>query len=127
MASGSPSTLQPQGFLPAATLQEKAILDVFERVYYTRAVHGIIAGIIAGVVIPFDHDQGTSIGIALLLAVVFYFISLAVGKRMAPNVPNDKRRKIATEGIIPFIFMTIVFMVLVYTGLHQSVLLPPHQ
>lgn len=102
-------------------------MDVFERVYYTRAVHGIIAGIIAGVIIPLDHDQGTSVGIALLLAIVFYFISLAVGKRMAPNVPHDKRRKIATEGIVPFIFMTIVFMVLVYTGLHQSVLLPPRQ
>lgn len=102
-------------------------MDVFERVYYTRAVHGIIAGIIAGVVIPIDHDQSTAVGIALLLAVVFYFISLAVGKRMAKGVPQDKRRKIATEGIVPFIFMTIVFMVLVYTGLHQSVLLPPRQ
>ena len=102
-------------------------MDVFERIYYTRAVHGIIAGIIAGVVIPIDHDQSTAVGIALLLAVVMYFISLAVGKRIANNVPREKRRKIATEGIIPFIFMTIVFMVLVYTGLHQSVLLPPRQ
>jgi len=98
-------------------------LDVFERVYYTRAILGIIAGIIAGVVIPLDHDQGTSIGIALLLAIVFYFISLAVGKGIAKNIPNDKRKKVATEGIIPFIFMTIVFMVLVYTGLHQSILI----
>jgi membrane protein insertase Oxa1/YidC/SpoIIIJ len=119
--------LQPQGFLPAATFKQKAILDVFERVYYTRAVHGIIAGIIAGLVIPLDHDQGTSVGIALLLAIVMYIISYAVGKKMAGGVPQDKRRKIATEGIVPFIFMTIVFMVLVYTGLHQSVLLPQHQ
>ena len=118
---------QPQGFLPATTLHQKAILDVFERVYYTRAVHGIIAGIIAGLIIPVEHDQLTSVGIALLLAIVMYIISFAVGKKMAKSVPQDKRRKIATEGIVPFIFMTIVFIVLVYTGLHQSVLLPQHQ
>jgi uncharacterized membrane protein len=102
-------------------------LDVFERVYYTRAVHGIIAGIIAGLVIPVEHDQGTAVGITLLLAIVMYITSFAVGRKMAKGMPQDKRRKIATEGIIPFIFMTIVFMVLVYTGLHQSVLLPQHQ
>ena len=98
-------------------------MDVFERVYYTRAVHGIIAAL----VIPLDHDQGTSVGIALLIAIVMYIISYAVGKKMAKGVPQDKRRKIATEGIVPFIFMTIVFMVLVYTGLHQSILLPHNQ
>ena len=102
-------------------------MDVFERVYYTRAVHGIIAGIIAGLVIPIEHDQLTAVGIALLIAIVMYIISFAVGKKMAKSVPHDKRRKIATEGIVPFIFMTIVFMVLVYTGLHQSILLPQHQ
>lgn len=95
-------------------------MDVFERVYYTRAILGVIAGIIAGVAVPVDHDQGTAIGIALLLAIVFYFISIAVGRSIAKNVPKDKRKKIATEGIVPFIFMTVVFMILVYTGLHQS-------
>jgi uncharacterized membrane protein YjjP (DUF1212 family) len=98
-------------------------LDVFERVYYTRAVLGVIAGIIAGFVIPVEHDQAMSIGIALLLAIVFYIISVGVGKSIAKNVPKDKRKKVATEGIVPFIFMTIVFMIMVYTALHQSILI----
>jgi hypothetical protein len=84
---------------------------------------GVIAGIIAGFVIPVQHDQTTSIGIALLLAIVFYFISLGIGKSIAKSVPKDKRKKIATEGIMPFIFMTIVFMIIVYTALHQSILI----
>lgn len=98
-------------------------MDVFERVYYTRAVLGVIAGIIAGFVIPVKHDQAMSIGIALLLAIVFYVISVGVGKSIAKNVPKDKRKKVATEGIVPFIFMTIVFMIMVYTALHQSILI----
>ena len=98
-------------------------MDVFERVYYARAVLGVIAGIIAGFVIPVEHDQAMSIGIALLLAIVFYAISVGVGKRIAKNAPKDKRKKIATDGIVPFIFMTIVFMILVYTALHQSILI----
>ncbi|HZC88873.1 MAG TPA: hypothetical protein VE199_04570 [Nitrososphaera sp.] len=98
-------------------------MDVFERVYYTRAVLGVIAGIIAGFVIPVEHDQAMSIGIALLLAIVFYVISVGVGKSIAKNVPKDKRKKVATEGIVPFIFMTIVFMIMIYTALHQSILI----
>jgi hypothetical protein len=83
---------------------------------------GVIAGIIAGFVIPVEHDQTTSIGITLLLAIVFYIISIAIGKGMAKNVPKDKNKKVATEGIMPFIFMTIVFMIIIYTALHQSIL-----
>ena len=98
-------------------------MDVFERVYYTRAVLGVIAGIIAGFVIPVEHDQAMSIDIALLLAIVFYVISVGVGKSIAKNVPKDKRKKVATEGIVPFIFMTIVFMIMTYTALHQSILI----
>jgi hypothetical protein len=35
-------------------------------------------------------------------------------------VPKDKSKKIATEGIIPFIFLLLTFMIMVYTALHQS-------
>lgn len=98
-------------------------MDIFDRVYYMRAVAGIVAGIIAGFVIPVEFDQETSVGIALLIAIVFYFISFGVGKKMAKNVPKDKRKKIALDGIIPFIFLLLMFMIIVYTTLHQSILI----
>jgi hypothetical protein len=57
------------------------------------------------------------------MAIVFYFISLGIGKGIAKNIPKDKRRKVATEGIMPFIFLLLAFMIIVYTALHQSVVL----
>jgi hypothetical protein len=97
-------------------------LDTFERVYYARAIIGVAAGIVAGFVIPVEFDQAASVGVAVLIAFVFYFISFGVGKSIAKNVPKDKRRKVATEGIVPFIFMLLTFMIIVYTALHQSIL-----
>lgn len=101
-------------------------MDIFERVYYMRAIIGVVAGLVIGFVInsavPFDpalQNQGMSVGIAFGMAILFYIVSYGIGKGIAKNVPKDKRRKIATEGIIPFIFLLIVFMVMVYTGFHQ--------
>lgn len=102
-------------------------MDVFERVYYMRAMLGVIAGIVTAFLVPFDPsgklDQGTSVGIAIGMAIVFYFISLAIGRGIVKNVPKDKRRKVATEGIMPFIFLLLTFMIIVYTALHQSIVL----
>jgi hypothetical protein len=102
-------------------------LDTFERVYYMRALVGVAAGVAAGLLVPFDPsgqlDQGTSVGIAFGIAILFYFISLGIGRGIARNVPRDKRRKVATEGIVPFIFLLLTFMIIVYTALHQSILL----
>jgi hypothetical protein len=95
-------------------------LDIFERLYYMRALVGVAAGIVAGIVIPGEFDQYTSIGTAILVGMVFYFASLAIGRRIAKNVPRDKRKKVATEGIMPFIFLLLTFMIIVYTALHQS-------
>jgi hypothetical protein len=98
-------------------------LDIFERLYYMRALVGMAAGIVAGIVIPVELDQYTSIGTAVLVGIAFYLTSLGIGKRIAKNVPKDKRKKIATEGIIPFIFLLLTFMIMVYTVLHQSSLI----
>jgi uncharacterized membrane protein YjjP (DUF1212 family) len=95
-------------------------LDIFERLYYMRALVGVGAGIVAGIIIPVDFDQYTSIGTAILIGMVFYFVSLGIGRRIAKNVPRDKRKKVATEGIMPFIFLLLIFMIMVYTALHQS-------
>lgn len=97
-------------------------MDVFEQVYYARAIVGVAAGIVAGFVIQVDYDWNTSVLVAIGIAIMFYFISLAVGKSIAKNVPRDKRRKVATDGIIPFIFMLLTFMIIVFTALHQSTL-----
>ena len=98
-------------------------MDIFDRVYFMRALVGVIAGIVAGVVIQVEYDQNTSIGIAILIAIVFYFVSFGIGKTIAKNVPKDKRRKVALDGIIPFIFLLLTFMIIVYTALHQSLLI----
>ena len=85
-----------------------------------RALVGVAAGIVAGVVIPVEFDQYTSIVTVILVGMVFYLASLGIGRRIAKNEPRDKRKKVATEGIMPFIFLLLVFMIIVYTALHQS-------
>jgi membrane protein DedA with SNARE-associated domain len=95
-------------------------LDIFDRLYYMRALVGVVAGIVAGIVTPGEFDQYTSIGTAILVGIVFYFASLGIGRRIAKNVPKDKRKKVAMEGIMPFIFLLLTFMIIVYTALHQS-------
>jgi hypothetical protein len=103
-----------------SNLTKNATLDIYERVYYMRALIGVAGGIVAGVVIPVEFDQYTSIGTAIFVGIVFYFASLGIGRRIAKNVPRDKRKKVATEGIMPFIFLLLTFMIMVYTVLHQS-------
>ena len=85
-----------------------------------RALVGVAAGIVAGIVIPVEFDQYTSIVTVILIGMVFYFVSLGIGRRIAKNVPRDKRKKVATEGIMPFIFLLLTFMIIVYTALHHS-------
>ncbi len=98
-------------------------MDVFDRVYYMRALAGVAAGIIAGLVIPMEFDQYTSVLAVLLIAIVAYIVSFGIGKGIAKNVPKEKRRKVATDGIVPFIFLLFTFMIIVFTALHQSILI----
>jgi len=90
-----------------------------------RALAGVAAGIVAGIVIssvvPFGQATSTPpYLITIGLGFVFYIISVGIGKGIAKNVPKDKRRKVTTEGIIPFIFLLLTFMIIVYTALNQS-------
>ena len=96
-------------------------MDTLDRVFYMRAILGLIAGIIAGFVIAPGVNQNTAIGTALFIAIVFYIISYGVAKGIAGNIPKLQRRKLATNGIFPFIFLLLMFMIIVYTGLHQSI------
>jgi uncharacterized membrane protein YjjP (DUF1212 family) len=98
-------------------------LDIFERVYYMRALVGVAAGVVAGIVIPIEFDQVASVSTAVIIGIVFYIISIGIGRGIAKGVPKDKRRKVATEGIVPFIFLLLTFMIIVFTALHQSIVI----
>lgn len=41
---------------------------------------------------------------------------------MSKGLPREVRKKAGYDGIVPFIFMNIVFMVIIYTALHQSLI-----
>ncbi|MEW5839455.1 hypothetical protein [Nitrososphaera sp.] len=94
-----------------------------DKIYYMRIALGVIGGIIAGLVIAPEFDQGTSVGIAFAIAAVLFGISVAVAKKMARGLPREVQKKAGYDGIVPFIFMNIVFMVIVYTALHQGTVL----
>ena len=81
-----------------------------------RALVGVAAGVVAGSVIPIEFDQVASVGTAVI-------ISIGIGRGIAKSVPKDKRRKVATEGIVPFIFLLLTFMIIVFTALHQSIVI----
>jgi protein-S-isoprenylcysteine O-methyltransferase Ste14 len=93
---------------------------MFDRIYYMRAALGVIGGVIAGFIIVPGTDQGTIIGIIILIGLFFYLLSYGISKKIGRRVHEQQRRKLATNGIFPFIFLLLMFMILTYTGLHQG-------
>ena len=86
-----------------------------------RAILGLVAGVIVGIAIGPGTDQASAVGIAFSMAIVFYILSYATGKRVFGNIPKTERRKVATSGIFPFIFLLLMFMIITYTVLHQNI------
>ncbi len=86
-----------------------------------RAILGLVAGVIVGIAIGPGTDQASAVGIAFSMAIVFYILSYATGKRVFGNIPKKERRKVATSGIFPFIFLLLMFMIITYTMLHQNI------
>jgi protein-S-isoprenylcysteine O-methyltransferase Ste14 len=86
-----------------------------------RAILGLVAGVIVGIAIGPGTDQASAVGIAFSIAIVFYIFSYATGKRVSGNIPKNERRKVATSGIFPFIFLLLMFMIITYTVLHQNI------
>jgi hypothetical protein len=98
------------------------ILDQQDRIFYMRAILGLIAGIVTGFIIGGPGtDQNAAGGTVILIAMIFYILSYGVAKNIAKNIPQAMRRKLATNGIFPFIFLLLMFMIIVYTGLHQKI------
>jgi protein-S-isoprenylcysteine O-methyltransferase Ste14 len=85
-----------------------------------RAILGILAGIIIAFSISPDTNQGTILGIIIIMSILFYIISYWISKKILPNVPKAEKRKFVTNGIFPFIFLLVMFMIVSYTGLHQN-------
>ncbi len=93
-------------------------MEQIDKIYYTRIIIGIIAGIIIGAVISPKATQTESIGITAVLAIIFYFISDIVAKKMGAT--DTMRKKVFSNGTIPFVFILLMFMIITFTGLHQS-------
>ena len=93
---------------------------MFDRIYYMRAALGVIGGVIAGLVIVPGTDQGTIVGMVILIGLFFYLISYGISKKLGRTVQEQQKRKLATNGIFPFIFLLLMFMIFIYTGLHQG-------
>ena len=86
-----------------------------------RAILGLIAGVITGIVIAPGTDQNAQAEQRLLIGVVFYIISYGLAKGIAKICHRLIRKKLVTNGIFPFIFLLLMFMIIVYTGLHQKI------
>jgi protein-S-isoprenylcysteine O-methyltransferase Ste14 len=95
-------------------------LEPTDKIYYMRAILGIIAGVSIAFSIAPGTGQGTILGIIIIMSLFFYIISYWISKKILPNVPKTEKRKFVTNGIFPFIFLLLMFMIVAYTGLHQN-------
>lgn len=94
-------------------------LEQLDRIYYMRAILGIISGVILGVALnPSNRDS--AVGFIVLIGFIIYIISYIAAKKIGTSVKSEEKRKLATSGIFPFIFLLLMFMILVYTGLHGN-------
>jgi protein-S-isoprenylcysteine O-methyltransferase Ste14 len=96
-------------------------LDVQDKIYYLRTIVAAIAGSILGIMTKPDSVQSNTIGVTILVGVIFYIISYIIAKRMVGDIPKDKKRKLITNGIFAYIFMLLTFMVIIYTAINQHV------
>jgi membrane protein insertase Oxa1/YidC/SpoIIIJ len=94
-------------------------LDVQDKIYYLRTILAAIAGSILGIIIKPHAVQSNTIGITIVVGIIFYIISYIIAKELAGNIPKDKKRKLITNGIFAFIFMLLTFMVIIFTVINQ--------
>ena len=97
-------------------------LQIEDKIYYLRVVMAAVAGSILGVIIKPNSDQSNTIGLTILVGIIFYSVSHIIASRMAGNLPKEKKKKIITIAIFGFIFMLLTFMVLIYTLLNQHII-----
>jgi len=91
------------------------VLDQLDKLYYVRAFLGALCGVILGFVLNPDNSSW-AISAIFMVGLVFYIISYIYAKKIVTNIKKEERRKLATNGIFPFIFLLLMFMIIVYTG-----------
>jgi protein-S-isoprenylcysteine O-methyltransferase Ste14 len=94
-------------------------LDVQDKIYYLRTILAAIAGSILGIIIKPHAVQSNTIGITIVVGIIFYIVSYIIAKKLAGNIQKDKKRKLITNGIFAFIFMLLTFMVIIFTVINQ--------
>jgi hypothetical protein len=82
-----------------------------------RAFVGVICGVTLGFILN-PSNYSASIPIIIVLGLFFYIISYVIAKRIGLRLKTEDRKKITTNGIFPFIFLLLMFMIVAYTGLH---------
>jgi drug/metabolite transporter (DMT)-like permease len=104
----------------------KKQLDVLDKIYYMRAFLGVICGIILGFIFnSMGLNSNSSVvpyspSIIFMVALFFYIISYVIAKRIGLRLKTEDKKKIATNGIFPFIFLVIMFLIVTYTGLYTG-------
>jgi len=101
--------------------QYRIYLDVLDKIYYMRTVFAAVAGSLLGIIIKPQADQANTIGITILVGIIFYYISHIIAKKMAMETSKDKKKKLVTNGIFAYIFMLLTFMVIIFTVLNQHI------
>lgn len=94
-------------------------MDVQDKIYYLRTILAAIAGSILGIIIKPHAVQSNTIGITIVVGIIFYIVSYIIAKELVGNIPKDKKRKLITNGIFAFIFMLLTFMVIIFTVINQ--------
>jgi protein-S-isoprenylcysteine O-methyltransferase Ste14 len=84
-----------------------------------RTILAAIAGSILGIIVKPHAEQSSTIGITIVVGIIFYIVSYIIAKKIAGQVPKDKKNKLITNGIFAFIFMLLTFMVLIFTVINQ--------
>jgi small-conductance mechanosensitive channel len=97
-------------------------LEIEDKIYYLRVILAAIAGSILGVIVKPNSDHSNTIGLTILIGIIFYAISQIIASRIAKGVPKDKKKKVITIAIFGYIFMLLTFMVLIYTVLNQNII-----
>ena len=84
-----------------------------------RAFLGVICGIIVGFILN-PSNSSASIGIIFIVGLFFYIISYVIAKKIGLRLKTEDRKKISTNGIFPFMFLLIMFLIVTYTGLYTG-------
>ena len=97
-------------------------MEIEDKIYYLRVVIAAIAGLILGIIVKPNSDHSNTIGLTILIGIIFYAISQIIATRIAKNVPKDKKKKVITIAIFGFMFMLLTFMILIYTVINQNII-----